>query len=895
MEPQPARDPSSSNGAPEHTGATESSATAGSVVGSNVSSSAPLSAFSGGPSTSPPPGGPPGGVSSPFGYQQCNAATGGAGTLPGRSAGVSASASSSRLPAPQQLGSSTSGHCYHAGIKSSRPTASSIQQTSRHAALLRLRRSDRDKAVASRRRQFVPPEAPPLPESLAPIVQRLVALFPLPPFLAVGAEGAGPGPAHEEALRLVKLLHELIACFPSLLSGSPLSTPAGTPSSASSSSSPSAPSQGMTAGLDLSSAPETRATPMPVESLVQPMCDIVPPALQAGSGFESPGADAISACQREFALRLLQHACGCIAAAAAAQPLPEGAVQCWLPLLFSVFRTLTLAHRASGATPAGQPGTTTLRLLMRRVQQEVVYALANIAADYQGGVLELGGASLALQTMHDALLELAAIPAASPEASAPTAPFGAAEAARASGCAPALRLRTGGWLLANLLRPPLFGPAALAAMLGCTLPETGASDGGDVHPGGVQVLCALLHLEVEQQHAAMRLPANDDRRGAVAEGLWCLLLFLEAIFCGHPPIPPQALAQGGAEGPGGRLGPGWEGAAAAEEKTAKTLERVPELVPLLLRLVFEAFQGAETRRETRRAAMATGPSAGFSFGATPTDSMGAPPKPTGEPGSGGAETASAEWQGGLGDSERDRLNRVNENASDILVPALKILALLCSSIRVRTSWADTLVTAGGDAFRDLVSSCFAQQGTVHRGVLCATLSLVANLAAGLPPHTAYVVPLAPAVAAILHSSEPFDIRREAAVSLLHMALNHGKKHLDEVVRVEPSVVQGMLDILEQNKYDRASVLIALDFLNGVLEAQPGGRVEVYRRDGIAKIESAQFLHDAAVDDKISWMVSHYFDDFNEAEEEDEEAVERVCLEETALASQFFDFSKGASQ
>lgn len=42
--------------------------------------------------------------------------------------------------------------------------------------------------------------------------------------------------------------------------------------------------------------------------------------------------------------------------------------------------------------------------------------------------------------------------------------------------------------------------------------------------------------------------------------------------------------------------------------------------------------------------------------------------------------------------------------------------------------------------------------------------------------------------------------------LLHMAMNHERRHLDKVLGVEPSVIQGMLDNLEQNKYDRPSVM-----------------------------------------------------------------------------------------
>nr|CEL70701.1 TPA: hypothetical protein BN1204_063810 [Neospora caninum Liverpool] len=907
--PQRAGDPSSSCGGPEQTDVAESStsATSGLLAGpSDVFSAPARTLFSEGPRGGSQ-GAPDSVAPSPFAYQQGSETVANA---PGLDAGRTAIASD----ASALLHTSSSGHRYHEGIKSARPTASSLQQASRHSNLLRVRRSDRDKAVASRRRQFMPLEAPPLPQPLSPIVQQLQGLLPIPPF-ATGGEGARPLPVHEEVLRLMKLLHELMACFPGLVEENPSALPSGPPH--------------LAPRLDPGNEPRSCMGPVLMASLVQPIREIVAVAVEAATFSLDRRGEMCSPLVLEFALRLLQHACGCIAATVAAQPLPDVAVQCWLPLLFSVFRRLRGAIEAAGP-PERLPGSVhPLVPRLRQIQHEVVYALGNIAADLEGGVLEQGGVVVALETMQDALLQLDSQASALEPASC------GSTASATPGDSPALHLRTGGWLLGNLLQLPRSTPAILDDMLGrrqlATHGDAGEGATAGLRLGGLQVLHALLRLEVEHQHAALRLPANDDRRAAVAEGLWSLLLFLEAVLRGPvvPAVDPHHRSKAAMQRTLDHSGAG-AAAAAAEEETAKTLELVaPEIVSLLIRLVFEAFQGAETWRTRRRAAAMQGTNqALFSGGIDSTFAFGAKGGSMDSPaaeraqagtvprfGAGGPlDVTTSELVGDRGDGVTDRLARFNENGADILIPALKILALLCSNVRVRSCWAGAVVAVGGEAFRDLVASCFEKRRTIHRqvrvsektvtprgrwvghgsatlGVFCAALSLVASLAAGPPQQTDYVVPLIRGLAEILHSAEPVDIRREAAVSLLHVGLNHGKKHLSEVVHAEPSVIQGMLDILEQNKYDRACVITALDFLNGVLESQPTGRVEVYRRDGIAKIESAQFLHDQAIDNFISWMVSHYFDDFNEAEGDDE-AIERIVAEEDALAAQLSDLSKG---
>ncbi|KFH16108.1 hypothetical protein TGMAS_247300 [Toxoplasma gondii MAS] len=897
--PNRAGDPPSSCDGPEKSDAAEASpsATPDPVSGPSELFFVPArTLFSEGP-LGGSSGGPEAGTPSPFAFHHGGSwreSAGGLADVPRVGVGIG-SVPSPLLPSPQsQQPRAASGHRYHEGIKSSRPTASSLHQASRHSSLLRVRRSDRDKAVASRRRQFMPLEAPPLPQPLTPIVQRLQALLPLPPF-ATDGESARPLPVHEEALLLTKLLHELVACYPDLLEN------------------PSAFLTGPQLEPRLNSAnPDPGTTgpgPVLMASLVQSIGEVVPAALDAATYLLDLPGEPGSPLVLEFALSLLQHACGCVAAAVAAQPLPEASVQCWLPLLFSVFRRLRAVIEKAGPVDrlAGPP----LVLRLRQIQHEVVYALGNIAADLEGGLIEQGGVSVALETMQDALLQL--------DSQAPPldcAPSSSVDPSFLPGTSPALQLRTGGWLLGNLLQLPRAIPAIMDDMLGTrgqtTLGQTSLGQGNlgageapsgvsGLRPGGLEVLHALMRLEVEQQHAALRLPATDDRRASVAEGLWALLLFLEAVLRGPmAPAPDQRpkTAQHTLDLCG----------AVAEEETAKTLERVaPEIVSLLIRLVFEAFEGAQAYRSRRRAAAMQGGGEplfpgieSFAFGAQTgsLESHAADRALAGGAsrgfGAGPLETSAAsDLAGDRGDGVlSDRLARFNENGADILIPALKILALLCSNFRVRTCWADAVVAVGGDAFRDLLASCFKTRRTIHRGVYCAALALVASLAAGPPQQTDYVVPLIRGLAEILHSAEPVDIRREAAVSLLHVGLNHGKKHLNAVVEAEPSVIQGMLDILEQNKYDRACVITALDFVNGVLESVPTGRVEVYRRDGIAKIESAQFLHDRAIDNFISWMVSHYFDDFNEAEG-DEEAVERLVAEESVLAAQLSDLSKGA--
>ncbi|CBZ55955.1 conserved hypothetical protein [Neospora caninum Liverpool] len=844
--PQRAGDPSSSCGGPEQTDVAESStsATSGLLAGpSDVFSAPARTLFSEGPRGGSQ-GAPDSVAPSPFAYQQGSETVANA---PGLDAGRTAIASD----ASALLHTSSSGHRYHEGIKSARPTASSLQQASRHSNLLRVRRSDRDKAVASRRRQFMPLEAPPLPQPLSPIVQQLQGLLPIPPF-ATGGEGARPLPVHEEVLRLMKLLHELMACFPGLVEENPSALPSGPPH--------------LAPRLDPGNEPRSCMGPVLMASLVQPIREIVAVAVEAATFSLDRRGEMCSPLVLEFALRLLQHACGCIAATVAAQPLPDVAVQCWLPLLFSVFRRLRGAIEAAGP-PERLPGSVhPLVPRLRQIQHEVVYALGNIAADLEGGVLEQGGVVVALETMQDALLQLDSQASALEPASC------GSTASATPGDSPALHLRTGGWLLGNLLQLPRSTPAILDDMLGrrqlATHGDAGEGATAGLRLGGLQVLHALLRLEVEHQHAALRLPANDDRRAAVAEGLWSLLLFLEAVLRGPvvPAVDPHHRSKAAMQRTLDHSGAG-AAAAAAEEETAKTLELVaPEIVSLLIRLVFEAFQGAETWRTRRRAAAMQGTNqALFSGGIDSTFAFGAKGGSMDSPaaeraqagtvprfGAGGPlDVTTSELVGDRGDGVTDRLARFNENGADILIPALKILAP-CT-------------------FLALKPEPFVAEPAVEQ--------------------TDYVVPLIRGLAEILHSAEPVDIRREAAVSLLHVGLNHGKKHLSEVVHAEPSVIQGMLDILEQNKYDRACVITALDFLNGVLESQPTGRVEVYRRDGIAKIESAQFLHDQAIDNFISWMVSHYFDDFNEAEGDDE-AIERIVAEEDALAAQLSDLSKG---
>ncbi|PHJ20206.1 hypothetical protein CSUI_005960 [Cystoisospora suis] len=845
---------------------------------------------------------------------------------------------------------------HHPSIKSARPGISTTHQVSRHSALLRIRRSDRDKAVASRRRQFMPLNAPPLPQPIIPLIGQLDRLLPLASLQQVGEVKVEPTSAHQEALRLLKLIHELIACYPNLLEdGSPL--------------------PGHSHLVGVASPPCDKSSS--VLLLVHPTCAIVSSAVE---GAVSPFAPVSLV---EFCLRLLQHACGCIAAAVAARPLPQEAVPVWLPLLLSLLQTVLT--KSSVAVERSE-GKGTVIALARQVRQEVLFALGNVAADFQDTVCGAGGISSAVDAMRQALVELDVGSTAQPTAS------------NASSYAPAWPsatcLRTAAWFLANLLRPPLHLPAVLKPMLAGTAVSCGvfdrtsegdgpmcASPSVSSRPlvGGLQVLTELLRSEVEKQHAALRLSATDDRRAALGEALWCLVLFLESVFCARPSLPPPcpssrvgsdvACALGGGGGPRsdrmtadvassisvqgsmqasripthspscsksdievqsagdrkcGTTGESQDAtafvltAAEAENASVEALkETSPDLVLLLVRIVFEGFQGVLLQRE-REAVLGKGegsPDAQFStnfFKGAEHNSANTTVRSTpfsgrtlAEDGNIVTEQTNKQFPEHGGDNidattadlqidgERERLKRFNGNGADILVPALKLLNLFCACLPLADTWADDMISAGGEDFQRLLVKLLQQKDVMHRGVLCATLSFVACMAAGASQRTDYVVALIKPAAEILNSAEPYDIRREAAVYLLHMALNHGKRHLDKVVGAEPSVIQGMLDILEQNKYDRASVMIALDFLRGVLDARPSSRMDVYRRDGIAKIESAQFLHDPAVDDLISWMVSHYFDDFNEAEEDDEEAVERVAAQDFRLAGQLngiLDFS-----
>ncbi|CDI79477.1 hypothetical protein EAH_00043600 [Eimeria acervulina] len=74
-------------------------------------------------------------------------------------------------------------------------------------------------------------------------------------------------------------------------------------------------------------------------------------------------------------------------------------------------------------------------------------------------------------------------------------------------------------------------------------------------------------------------------------------------------------------------------------------------------------------------------------------------------------------------------------------------------------------------------------------------------------------------------------------------------------------------MIEHCKYDFTSVMIGLDFIGGVLEKEPKTRMEIYEMDGIAKLESVQFLHNEAIDKRVSTLISKYLDGFSEDEEE----------------------------
>lgn len=228
----------------------------------------------------------------------------------------------------------------------------------------------------------MPVNAPPFPQPIAPLLRQLIGLLPLAPLAPVGEVEVEPTPAHQEALRVLKLVHELIACYPDLVEGGASfpGHPQATRAPVSNHSADGAGGPEFSDATVVTAACQNLSTP--VLLLVQPTCAIASVAVE---GAVSPFA---SLALRQFSLRLLQHACGCIAAAVATQPLPEETVQVWLPLLLSLLQTI-LTKSPVAAEQSEAKGT--IVALARQVKQEVLYALGNIAADFQDAVCQLGG------------------------------------------------------------------------------------------------------------------------------------------------------------------------------------------------------------------------------------------------------------------------------------------------------------------------------------------------------------------------------------------------------------------------------------------------------------------------------------------------------------------------
>eukprot|EP00921_Rhytidocystis_pertsovi_P020201 GHVQ01032056.1.p1 GENE.GHVQ01032056.1~~GHVQ01032056.1.p1 ORF type:complete len:634 (-),score=110.86 GHVQ01032056.1:967-2868(-) len=216
--------------------------------------------------------------------------------------------------------------------------------------------------------------------------------------------------------------------------------------------------------------------------------------------------------------------------------------------------------------------------------------------------------------------------------------------------------------------------------------------------------------------------------------------------------------------------------------------------------------------------------------------------------------------------DEELMAEITQHSLDLVVPILKILNNLCGWCTYHCS--DPAAGAGEElmdqiaAMPGLVSYLHVLLFSTHRGIKADAARLAASLAAGRTRHLELVIPVLPRMCEMLDSPESYNIKREAAAYILNVGFNDGVKHLATVMEQKPSVVDGMMALLEKSKYDKQSVLVALDFIEGVMMFWRGGRRLLFDKNAIEVMESAQFLHDEMIERKIGWMVERYFDDLD---------------------------------
>ncbi|KAL8272075.1 hypothetical protein Esti_004010 [Eimeria stiedai] len=666
-------------------------------------------------------------------------------------------------------------HHHHTSVK--KTPAATIRQDARQAALLNVRKAQREKVMAFKRVEMRPPDVPPQPQPLTPLLLTLHDLLQQ-------QQQQQQHQVLQQQCDVLQQLCSLMCNYPFLLDAlaEQQETANGTSAAA-------VAAGAAGGGRAAAAASQCDAYAILAAALQQnlPMYVLCSSRSSTGGDQQLP----------QLLLKSLTNACACLAELALAAPVDEQTVQHVVPVLLQLLDAPQQQQQQQGE----------LQQQQQQLECRAAYALANVAATWPATCADLGACKPALHLLQQSERQFAAAYAEKQQQQQQKAE---------EECLAAVRSVTiAARLCGNLQRHiPDSGVAAAAADVALLAAR-------------IAVLESILRIELQQQQALLLLSSGDARRACVAEVLWCLHAEVRALllFSQHEQQQQQQQQECGSE---------FCSAAAAAVGAA-----CPTLASTLLKVVEEALQGAARARQ--------------------------PPHLL-------QQEQQQEQQQLLQQRDPDAFlrERLDKTGADGLVPALQCLAVLCDSRRVSRMWASDLTGPQGPLLLSLLQHLLRNDD--HRGVLQAALSVVTSLAAGPPQSEKAVSSLLPLVVSILSSASSFDIKREAAEAVLHLAFNNDAMYLREVLAAEPDVLSSLLDMIEHCKYDLASVLICLDFFAEVLEREPRTRAHVQAMDGIARIESVQFVHSEAVDKRVSWLISRYFDGLSDEENEEPSAA-----------------------
>ncbi|OEH73756.1 hypothetical protein cyc_04003 [Cyclospora cayetanensis] len=342
----------------------------------------------------------------------------------------------------------------------------------------------------------------------------------------------------------------------------------------------------------------------------------------------------------------------------------------------------------------------------------------------------------------------------------------------------------------------------------------------------------MLQVELHHQKALLLLSSADERRAAISEVLWCVAALVTVLP--HFFQPNQQQQQPG----------GYRSAAAAA-----VAEACPRLGQTLLQIADLALQGGDRVKqqqqlqEQQQQQLQEQQQGADTYMRKRLDTTGA---------DGLMPTLQALGKNKvLRKQQPSQRSRNSSTWLSLVSPesagscAVDAAAILCDARRVGTQWAEMLTqplqgSPSPEAFKNCALIALLEQLVSrddHRGVLQAALSVACNLAAGPPQTEDAAVVLLPQAAAILSSGNTYDIVREAAEMVLHLAFNNGCRHLQSVVAATPAVLPSYLDILDRCKvnHDLPTAIIALDYISAILEREPSARQEIYALDGIAHL------------------------------------------------------------